>query len=329
MIINEMFKHSVRFWGKISDISLALDDFININNIKERKDERRKWTKLCEIAEVLNLYRITKTKDYRFKDLDQLILLPQSKEKSNLVDEMIKLIINDTTSSLTLKIGSIIGNDTLLMSVHDWIKLQETFEGKERAFDVVKMYANVALTQKKFDLPKAFKKDQQIYLMLEKVIVDNMTEEFKSTANQSESETDEENITMLISSHQKLLASLDKSSESVKEYSLFLNLLDFAMERLAYDAEEKMTLAELVELYQRNELVEALFDKTKKVDRFDDLISELQNNIFMFSNRSQEYQVLRWAIKSLLKRWGKQKIDPLGENNGIYIFLFVFRSKIN
>lgn len=326
MITNEMFKHSVKHWSKINDISACLDDFININDVKERKDERRKWNKLCEIADMLLLYRVTKTKDYLFRNLDELILLPQWDEKTNKVDEIIQMIISEVTSSITLKIGSIIGNDTLIMSIHDCLRLQNMIEGSERTYDVVKMYANVALAQKKFDLPKAFKKDPQIYSMIEKVIIQNMSDEFKAAAKQSQSESDDEDIIMLISSHQKLLSNLDSTSDSAKEYALFLNLIDFAIER--FDninwSHSKISLSNLIDLYQRNELVEELFNRTSKVERFEELIYELQNNIFMFSDRSQEYLILKCAIKSLLKRWGKWVIDPVEENNGINLLIILF-----
>lgn len=55
----------------------------------------------------------------------------------------------------------------------------------------------------------------------------------------------------------------------------------------------KINLSTCIELHERNELVEELFNMTRKLDRFDELIYELKNNVFLFTNRAKEYLILK------------------------------------
>ena len=319
LIINEMFKYNIRFSEKIRQIAGSLDDYININELKNRKDELRKWGKLWDIADILKLYRVVKTKEYRFQNLDDMILLPHCPEKSQRVDELVKYIVEDTTSSLTLKIGSIIGNDTLLMSIKDSMKLQEMLEGKSRAYDVVKVYSNVVIDQKKFDLPKVIlKKEPELYESLERVILDRLIQEFQQLAEEVRHRVGEEKVTLMISSHQKTLQSLNQESEHVKDYIFFMKLVDLIRE--CFTDEDNITskfdLSEWYELFRNGELIEELFHKTRLLDRFDDLIYELKNNVFVYFDRNKEYMVLKNAIICLLKKWSKANLAHQGEEIG-------------
>lgn len=224
LVIGEMFKYNMRYSSKISDIAGVVDDYIRINDVKSRFDEIRKWTKLCETADILNLYKVTKSKEITFKQIDELITLPSPTEKAERVDELIKLVVEDITSSKILR--SIIGNESLLASIKQCIHLQKMIEGKERVFDVVKIYAGIVFSQKKYELPKALKEEPEIYAALELVILDKMKEEFKAIAEEVQNRVGDEKVTIMISAHQKFMASLDNESNEIQDYSLFLKLID-------------------------------------------------------------------------------------------------------
>ena len=66
-------------------------------------------------------------------------------------------------------------------------------------------------------------------------------------------------------------------------------------------------------MYEQNTLIEELFNKTRSLDSFDDLIYELKNNVFIFLPADQEFLILKNAIQCLLKKWSRSFNKESGE----------------
>lgn len=133
IIESELFTYSLSFCGRVNDIVNVLDDYIKNKNMNEVKDEIWKWRKLVLLSDKFNLYRVTKSKEITFKQLDELLRMENGPEKFEKVDEIISLIISDVTGSITLMLGKIIGNNTLMGAVDDALEIQQMIEGERRA----------------------------------------------------------------------------------------------------------------------------------------------------------------------------------------------------
>jgi len=308
LIIEEMFKFHIKHGDKVNDVASVLDDYISINDIKNRKDERRKWNKLWEIADILSVYRVVVAKDFTFASIDELIVMPLCNEKSQKIDQIVKYIVEDISSSLKHKIGKIIGNDTLLMSIKDSMKLQEMIEGQSRAYDVVRIYSDVVIDQKKYDLPKAVqKKEPEVYAALQKVIMDRLTSEFQGVADEVQNRVGDEKVSMVIANHQTIIKNLDVEDKDIKDYFFFLKIIELIIDCFTGedDVTSKINLSQWYEKFRNGELIEELFHKTSDLDRYDDLIYELKNNVFIFVDKSFEYITLKGVIQWLLKKWSQ------------------------
>ena len=177
------------------------------------------------------MYRVVVAKDFTFASIDELIVMPLCNEKSQKIDQIVKYIVEDISSSLKHKIGKIIGNDTLLMSIKDSMKLQEMIEGQSRAYDVVRIYSDVVIDQKKYDLPKAVqKKEPEVYAALQKVIMDRLTSEFQGVADEVQNRVGDEKVSMVIANHQTIIKNLDVEDKDIKDYFFFLKIIELIID---------------------------------------------------------------------------------------------------
>jgi len=177
------------------------------------------------------VYRVVVAKDFTFASIDELIVMPLCNEKSQKIDQIVKYIVEDISSSLKHKIGKIIGNDTLLMSIKDSMKLQEMIEGQSRAYDVVRIYSDVVIDQKKYDLPKAVqKKEPEVYAALQKVIMDRLTSEFQGVADEVQNRVGDEKVSMVIANHQTIIKNLDVEDKDIKDYFFFLKIIELIID---------------------------------------------------------------------------------------------------
>jgi len=88
--------------------------------------------------------------------------------------------VGDATGSLKSKLGKYFGNDTLLVSIQDSIKLQEMLEGEARIDDIVKIYSDVVVNQKKYDLVRILQRQEpELYKSFEVELLARMLTEFQ------------------------------------------------------------------------------------------------------------------------------------------------------
>ncbi|CAI2387425.1 unnamed protein product [Moneuplotes crassus] len=306
-VVSELYKITVKDLPKVLDLCSLLSKFVRINSISSRSDERIKWCKLCGIAEVLESYAITQTKT--FGNLHEIVTLPYSDEKTAEVDKLISLIINEASTSSGETHGSYLQDDKLLMSLNDSLTLQRMIEGEERVSDCVKVYAEVVITQKKYDLIRAIQRqeDSDLYPMFEEQLLHRMQKEYFEKSLKFDNRIGEQSVKDMIENHRDLIQSLDSESKDSQSYLFFLKFVDLIRE-FFIDA-DKITccfsLIEIYEMFKDDILVEELFNRTKKLDSFDDLIFELRNNVFIFTDYDKEYLIIKNAVSCLLNKWAK------------------------
>ena len=121
----------------------------------------------------------------------------------------------------------------------------------------------------------------------------------------------EKDVIELIENHRKLIQNLDSQSSEVQNYLFFLKFVNLIRECFTEedDITSRFNLSELYELYTADLIVEELFNRTRKLDSFDDLIEELRNNVFIFTDVEKEYLILKSAIQCLLKKWAKAIVN--------------------
>ena len=117
----------------------------------------------------------------------------------------------------------------------------------------------------------------------------------------------EKDVIDLIENHRELIQNLDSQSSEVQNYLFFLKFVNLIRECFTEedDITSRFNLSELYELYTADLIVEELFNRTRKLNSFDDLIEELRNNVFIFTDVEKEYLILKSAIQCLLKKWAK------------------------
>lgn len=315
LIINELYKFSLKSTKQIRQISVSLSEYINIYNIESRRDEGYKWTKLCDIAEILTSY--SSTKEYAFLEIHNLILLPFCEEKTQKVDEIIQKIVTEITSGLKNKLGKYFGNDTLMMSLRDSLTLQRDLEGQARVKDIVRSYSRVILSQKRYDLVRDIQRQEaDLYPDFEEELLQKMELEYLTQAEESKNRVGEKPIKDLVETHKELIQCLDSQSKPVQSYLFFLKFVDMIRELFTEedDITARFDLKEIYDLYKQDLLVEELFSRTRKFDSYDHLIYELRNNVFIFTDVDREYLIIKNAITCLLKKWTKAVVN--NENEG-------------
>jgi hypothetical protein len=230
---------------------------------------------LSRVAEILKLYRV----DLSMNSLEKLLKMPLGDDKRKQIDKIIMDIVGDITKSLSLKLGSFLGNDSLFMSINDAIEVQKLLEGEDRTLEVIRIYADVVIEKKQYDLPKIlYEKDENLYMELEKAILDRLKIELQDLADEVGNRVGERSVGKLCSEQQKILNHLDSKSITMQNQLILVKLIDLV--RVSFTGEDDMTskldLPKCIQLYEDNKLVEELFNITRLLANFDDLIIEVK-----------------------------------------------------
>ena len=317
LIESELYTYSIRFWNRVSSVVDILQDYINIKGLNDIKDKIWKWKKLVQIADKFIKYNAIKQKEFTFRQIDDLIVMPSWEEKFEKVDEIISLIVHDTTGSLKLKLGKIMGNDTLMKSVDDALEIQNMLEGEDRPWNLVKLFTDVVFERQDHELPKIlYSKGSKIYPDLQKEILSRLVEQFNETAKIVEFKVGDQIMVKLLKNHHKIVHGLDLSWDEVKHYMQFLDTMEIIKERFTEDDDitSRIDLSKWYEYHVNDQLAYELFNIVTKLENFDELIEELKN-LYVLTNSSNSYKILKSAMRSLLFRLGKCLQEDLNDED--------------
>ena len=312
----ELYTYNIRFWSRVNTVVDILQDYISIKGLNDIKDQIWKWKKLVKIAEKFIKYSTIKKKEFTFKQIDGLVTMPSVKEKFEKVDEIISLIVHDTTGSLKLKLGKIMGNDTLMKSVDDALEIQNMLEGEDRPWNLVKLFADVVFERQDHDLPKILhSKNSKIYPDLEQEILSRLIEQYDETTKIVEFKIGDQVMVQMLNNHRKIIYGLDLSLYEVKNYIQFLDTMDLIKDRFTEDDDitSRIDLTKWYEYHKNDQLIFELFNIITKLENYDELIEELKNCVFI-SNTSESYRILQNALKSLLFRLSKNLQNDPNDN---------------
>ena len=180
-------------------------------------------------------------------------------------------------------------------------------EGEDRPWNLVKLFTDVVFERQDHELPKIlYSKGSKIYPDLQKEILSRLVEQFNETAKIVEFKVGDQIMVKLLKNHHKIVHGLDLSWDEVKHYMQFLDTMEIIKERFTEDDDitSRIDLSKWYEYHVNDQLAYELFNIVTKLENFDELIEELKN-LYVLTNSSNSYKILKSAMRSLLFRLGK------------------------